>query len=228
MSSDGEAFDEDLDPEGCQEEEARGDDQTESPAYGEPEYWENRYATFPDPFDWYETWPQLLNMLGAYFNSSQLALNIGCGNSMTAVEMGSTFKTVVNIDISATVIMDMESRFKEIPNLLWFAMDCTKLSFDDEMFDVAFDKGTLDAIMCGDNMRGNVESTLREVFRVLRPGGLFFEITYGTPENRVSFFQGFGIDWVMKEPLSLHNPEKGGWHWIYPFEKLPTENSTEI
>ena len=50
-------------------------------------------------------------------------------------------------------------------------MDTMKMTFENETFDVVFDKGTLDAILCGVNSFENAAKMVNEVFRVLKPGG---------------------------------------------------------
>jgi SAM-dependent methyltransferase len=203
-----------------EEDEEDGD---EGPDYGKADYWDDRYLHNREPFDWYQTWEHLHPLLGPFFDGTELVLNIGCGNSPMAVDMGSNFLAVANIDISSVVIEQMESAYQDHQNLLWFTMDCTDLDFEDEMFDVAFDKGTIDALFCGFDAIQKVRKTLAEVHRVLKPDGLFFEITYGKPENRMPTFEGFGLDWMIHDPVPIRNAERGAWHWIYIFEKRTEE-----
>ena len=47
-------------------------------------------------------------------------------------------------------------------------MDVHHMTYDDESFDVILDKGTLDAIICGDESSSNPEQALLEVNRVLK------------------------------------------------------------
>lgn len=46
------------------------------------------------------------------------------------------------------------------------------------------DKGTLDALMCGDAADRDSRAMLREVHRVLRPGGVYMMITSHSPKSR--------------------------------------------
>lgn len=44
----------------------------------------------------------------------------------------------------------------------WEVMDVTDLKYPDEMFDLAIDKSTIDALLCGDNAFINVAKMLKE------------------------------------------------------------------
>jgi SAM-dependent methyltransferase len=217
-------------PRSAEEEEDTGEpaDDGHSPDYASANYWDERYTASPEPFDWYQPWEELLKILGPLFDGTEIVLNVGCGNSMMSAEMRTTFDTVVNVDISSVVIDLMEERFDGIENLLWFVMDCTDMTFDDDLFDVCFDKGTIDALMCGDGSVEKVGLTLWEIYRVLRPGGLFLEITYGRPSSRISQFENYDIDWHLHKPIPIRNLERGGWHWIYVFEKTPRDEEPLI
>jgi SAM-dependent methyltransferase len=195
------------------------DDGSSTPDYGNAKYWDERYALCPEPFDWYQSWSQLEPLIGPFFDRDELVLNIGCGNAPMSIDLGDFFETVVNIDISPVVIGQMEQAHRDKPNILWFTMDCMQMAFDDETFDVAFDKGTIDALMCAQQATQKVGRALAEVHRVLRPYGLFIEITYGKPATRTAMFNSFGIGWTIHEAVPIKNPEKPGWHFIYIFEK---------
>jgi ubiquinone/menaquinone biosynthesis C-methylase UbiE len=64
-------------------------------------------------------------------------------------------------------------------------MDVRDLKYDDNTFDLAVDKSTIDALLCGDKSFLNVSIMLKEVQRVLKVGGIYMIISYGQPENRV-------------------------------------------
>ncbi|XP_022760773.1 methyltransferase-like protein 13 isoform X2 [Durio zibethinus] len=51
-------------------------------AYGEPWYWDNRYAHESAPFDWYQKYPALAPLIHLYVpHRHQRVLVVGCGNS---------------------------------------------------------------------------------------------------------------------------------------------------
>lgn len=64
-------------------------------------------------------------------------------------------------------------------------MDVRDLKYKDETFDLAIDKSTIDALLCGDHSFLNVALMTKEVQRVLKTGGVYLIISYGQPENRV-------------------------------------------
>jgi ubiquinone/menaquinone biosynthesis C-methylase UbiE len=191
------------------------------PDYANPEYWDQRYGAKPEPFEWYQTWPEIYAVVKDYISGAESALNVGCGNSPMSVEMRSVFRRVVNIDISSVIIEEMSQRFAQFTDVEWHVMDCTQMTFGDGTFDAIFDKGTLDALLCDETSIPVLIKVLREVYRVLKPSGYFFEITYGTPQLRNSIFAQLGLDWRMLEPVTIENPRRHAWHWIYTFQKPP-------
>ena len=58
------------------------------------------------------------------------------------------------------------------------------MKYPDGYFDIAIDKSTIDAILCGDNAFLNVARMTKEIQRVLKEGGVYIAISYGKPENR--------------------------------------------
>lgn len=50
-------------------------------------------------------------------------------------------------------------------------MDVCDMSYPSNYFDVAIDKSTIDALLCGDNSFYNVARMTKEVQRVLKVGG---------------------------------------------------------
>ena len=49
--------------------------------YGKPEYWEDRYQKDKEPFDWYQRYSGLKDIVTQYVQPTQNILNVGCGNS---------------------------------------------------------------------------------------------------------------------------------------------------
>ena len=49
--------------------------------YGKHEYWEDRYQKDKEPFDWYQRYSGLRDIITQYVKPSDQILNVGAGNS---------------------------------------------------------------------------------------------------------------------------------------------------
>lgn len=80
----------------------------------------------------------------------------------------------------------MKAKYQTL-NLDWKVMDVRKLEMPDASFDVAIDKGTLDAMLHGslwdpeDDVKANAKAYIDEVARILKPGGRWLYVTYRQP-----------------------------------------------
>jgi ubiquinone/menaquinone biosynthesis C-methylase UbiE len=199
--------------------------------YGKPEYWDERYTKDTDQFDWYQRYAGVKDILTKKLKTNHAILNIGCGNSRLSEEMyDDGYQNITNIDISQVVINQMIEKTKEkYSNLKFKKMDVRELELPNESFDIVIDKGTLDAILCGDNAAQNAELMLKEVYRVLAPTGIYICITYGIPEQREMYFKT--LNWALetnqvKKPNIFSTPlekgedaKKSQFHYIYVLEK---------
>lgn len=107
-------------------------------------------------------------------DKEQRVLVLGCGNSLLSENLQKNLKMtkgVTSIDFEETVIKKMNNRGAE--NVEYKVMDVTKMTFWDNSFDYAIDKGTLDAL-CSDrspDTASRVVEYLNEVVRVLGAKG---------------------------------------------------------
>lgn len=99
-------------------------------------------------------------------------------------------------------------------------MDCTRLEYESETFDLVLDKSTLDAIVCASHAYRKVAMMLREVQRVLKVGGIYIVITFGEPSRRMLHFEREHLSWEIKY-LKLEGEEgsKDGIHHAYICKK---------
>ena len=82
--------------------------------------------------------------------------------------------------------------------LSWQQMNTTALEFPDEAFDAVIDKGTLDSILCGEGSTSNVGKALSEITRVLKPNGVLLMLSYGIPDNRLSYLDNDAYHWSVQ------------------------------
>jgi ubiquinone/menaquinone biosynthesis C-methylase UbiE len=187
-----------------------------APAYGEVDYWNQRYRDHPNElFEWFQPWSNLKPHLSKYLPTSRgTALVIGCGNSSMSCDLLPSYNRVVSVDISDEVVNQMKEKYHSETRLEWAVMDCTKLSYGNNTFDAVFDKGTLDTLMCYDNSAQITEKTVKEVARVLKPSGYFFLVSYGIPKTRKKYFDkvnGFSI----VETVTVAKPGLTTSHFLY-------------
>ncbi|KAG5238425.1 EEF1A lysine methyltransferase [Salix suchowensis] len=96
------------------------------------------------------------------------------------------YENIMNIDISSVAIDIMRRKYEHVHQLNYMEMDARDMSFfPDKSFDAAVDKGTLDSLMCGSDDHISSVRMLREVSRILKPGGIYMLITYGDPKVRM-------------------------------------------
>ena len=127
--------------------------------YGKSDYWEDRYQKDKEPFDWYQRYSGVKDMITQYIQPSFQILMLGCGNSKMSEEMfEDSYSHITNVDISFTVIKQMQEYYKEkIPQMTFKQMDAKSLQFEDGTFDAVIDKACFDSILCGDNSGPNSE-----------------------------------------------------------------------
>jgi len=163
-------------------------------------------------YDWYQDWNGIKNIMEKYSKNSpqNMILNLGCGNSDIGEKMWKDhLGNIVNIDYSESVINYMKERFVALysnnedtclppmSNICYLTMDATKMAFEDEKFDIIFDKGTLDAIL-------NKINLLHECYRVLKKGGYYFIVSHSEPSERDSILGEFS--WKIVEWIRLMHP----------------------
>lgn len=134
---------------------------------------------------------------------------LGCGNSTLSEDLWDDgYHNIVNVDYSAVLIDRMRKRHsQDRPEMEWLEMDVRNLSFQADSFDVAIDKGTMDAMMTAkgdvwDPPQQVVDDCTKEVdetLRVLKKGGLFIYLTFGQPHFRRRFLTRPGTTLEIKE-----------------------------
>jgi len=134
---------------------------------------------------------------------------LGCGNSRLSEDMWEDgYQKIVNVDYSGILIEQMKKRHSILrPEMEWHEMDVRNLTFENGTFDVAIDKGTMDAMMTakGDvwdppqQVINDCNKEVDETLRVLRKDGLFVYLTFGQPHFRRRYLQRDGTSLQIKE-----------------------------
>ncbi|KAL1893552.1 hypothetical protein Sste5346_006382 [Sporothrix stenoceras] len=118
---------------------------------------------------------------------SPSVLHLGCGDSVIPAELESQgYTNQLCVDFSATVINLMSARYAG-RSMRWEQMDVREMGVPSSSVNIAFDKGTLDAMIHGspwsppDDVLDNTGRYLREVYRVLADDGVFVYVTFRQP-----------------------------------------------
>lgn len=167
---------------------------------GDPAYWdvryknelENRQGSY-DLFDFYCRFTDLYPMVKAFFDPTVLhkILIIGVGRSNVVEHLyRQGFRDITAIDISETIITEMQRRYESLSGVEFFVMDVKQLfKFADNTFSIVFDKACIDALFCGTDYLETSGQAFREIQRVLQPEGLFLMVTHAPPIARVPYLR---------------------------------------
>ncbi|XP_049623807.1 LOW QUALITY PROTEIN: EEF1A lysine methyltransferase 4-like, partial [Suncus etruscus] len=143
-----------------------------------------------------------------------------CGNSALSYELSLVgFPDVTSVDYSSVVVDAMRTRIRphaHMPHLRWETMDVRALDFPSGSFDVVLEKGTLDALLAGEedpwtvSLDGvhTVDLVLSEVSRVLVPRGRFISLTSAAPHFRSRHYAQARYGWSLR-----HTTYGDGFHF---------------
>lgn len=137
-------------------------------------------------------------------------LDYGCGTGIHSVSYADKNWFVYGIDISEKSIFaatELSEIFSKESYSQYMVMDCQKLDFSDNTFDVILDYGTFSSL--------DIKKALPEIIRVLKPDGVVFCIeTFGhnpvTNLNRnLNVLRGKRTKWAQSHILKSID-----WRWI--------------
>jgi EEF1A lysine methyltransferase 4 len=159
-------------------------------AYGNPSYWEERYSQDTTAsFDWYLQYVDLKPYLLPLLKKDDEILCLGCGNSpMMSLLYADGYTNISNLDISMIVISTQAKRYKHLIEMDWMTGDVTNMeSLPDGAFDVIFEKALLDSLLCGTDANRRTQLMMKEINRVLKPGGTYVCVSFGNPPSRLPY-----------------------------------------
>ncbi|KAG2447149.1 hypothetical protein HYH02_007895 [Chlamydomonas schloesseri] len=170
-------------------------------AFSLSSYWNDRYKREGGAaFEWYRDYGSLEVVLDRHLDKSQPVLHVGVGTSRIQYQMHlDGFRAIHSVDYAPVCIQQLATLHAHVPGLTYAVADCRSMP---EYADGSFpggvlDKGTLDALLCGDSDEEDSLQMLRECYRVLGPGAAYLQITYAPPRSRLRYLQrpGQGLDW---------------------------------
>ena len=135
-------------------------------------------------------------------------LDVGCADGSYTLRLAEGFRAVDAVDIEPERLDDFRAKLADHPQgdkITLAEMSAEKLDFDDETFDVVTTIEVLEHV-------GDLDATIKEIARVLRPGGRFLI----TSPNRYFPFETHGFDFRGRRM----SPAKGPFlPWVSPLHE---------
>ena len=156
-------------------------------------------------------------------------LELGCGTSTLAAQLvDAGWCNVTAIDISRHAVEAARVRDGLRPALRYLVADARNMKFmAPAQLGAIIDKGTLDAVCCGDGFDWEAKQIANEMVRVLVPGGRWICLSLMPPSVLLPLIQGPKLSCVGYEAISgLHlyamrrcraGTPVTRWHW-HPIE----------
>eukprot|EP00768_Dysnectes_brevis_P008088 gnl/Dysnectes_brevis/713_a786_5606.p1 GENE.gnl/Dysnectes_brevis/713_a786_5606~~gnl/Dysnectes_brevis/713_a786_5606.p1 ORF type:complete len:216 (+),score=42.65 gnl/Dysnectes_brevis/713_a786_5606:40-648(+) len=198
--------------------------------YHLPEFWDERYKTDRDPFEWYQRFAELKPKIQDLFPENARVLVVGSGSSEFSFNLWDDadikIKEIKAIDVSDIVVSRMKEQVGDRSGVEYTTMDCCELGFSDGDFDVVFEKASMDSLLCGENAADRVNQTLDHIHRVLKPGGVFISVSYANRDMRSLYYERESLGWDVEvrqipKPKLLDAPAAADeFHFIYICKKV--------
>ena len=114
------------------------------------------------------------------------------------------------VPIEQVCVQKMSSKY---PHLRFQTMDMTAMTYQPHSFDVVFEKATLDSLVVDckspwdlqDPSYVDLLKALKEVKKVLRPGGVFISLTFTQPHFRVPLLASQGLGWSVQVNIYIRS-----------------------
>ena len=198
--------------------------------YAKPEWWDGEYAkcSKDDNYEWFTGSydDDFINLIISLIPSPESKIvHFGVGISRiqeTLYDRG--YHNITNNDVSEHCINLMKE--SDTRGMKWDVVDILKpLPYEDGQFDVALDKGTLDALIIekadkweiDDDVYETSATYFREVSRVLKPGGIFIQISFGQPHFRRRLFERDEFNWTVN--VQTLEPKRSFHFFVYECRK---------
>lgn len=199
-------------------------------------YWEKYYKGDTQQMDWMVgssvVAVSVVDKLKSHFAKSThplALLDFGCGSSMVSKDISKLCGDSIQITLldyihQALVWQQNNHLDSNVEHKLRHHFDCIQgdartLPFRNETFDVILDKGTLDSLLKDRTSGIHVANcALEECHRLLRRGGLWFQITDEDPDLRLGLIES-NLSSVTTSFSSLGD-DMGFEYFMYIIQKL--------
>ena len=170
-------------------------------AYDSPSWWYDIRGFFILTFAYRSTLGNQARFFGTNFADHHLEVAIGSGSLLDIILKWRKWKRlpkveIAGVDYAEAMLAGARKRFRKSPNVELYLADVTSMEFPDGAFGSA---NVANAVHCFPN----VDGSLREIFRVLKPGGRLAANVLLFPRGRriLRRIAGSINDWGMRKGI---------------------------
>ncbi|KAL6855648.1 S-adenosyl-L-methionine-dependent methyltransferase [Trichoderma novae-zelandiae] len=157
-------------------------------------YWNQHYTGPEKDHEWFRSYNDLVpffndhffNQEGLQAKDNPRVLHLGSGRSEIPEQLASAgYGQQLCIDFSEEAYNQMSKKHENIKGIEWKKSDVRYMEgIPDKSIDVAFDKGTFDALIYGDpwkpeeQVKDDTSRYMKQLHRVLKDDGVFLYVTF--------------------------------------------------
>jgi hypothetical protein len=168
---------------------------SDSAQYGRIQFWDMRYASEHEPFEWYYGYEFFRDTIRDNVPLNAKVMVAGCGSSNMLGDMADDrYENLVGGDWSRVVNAQLKYRYADYPQISLFQGNMTDTDLPEETFGAVIDKALFDSLLCSQTSSTSVAQYVYEVERILNDTGVFIIISYGNPEQRLHYLEQYDID----------------------------------
>lgn len=170
--------------------------------YGSTDYWNARYADqdMGGAFDWLFEFDDVKEIISQLIEKDSHVLMVGAGNANFSRDMFyAGYQKITNIDISDVVIATQKELF---PQMCWEEMDARQMPYENGTIPCVLDKSLIDTMLCYNKSRKATKDFIKEVYRVLEPGGVYISFSLHDVGEVVRYYMQH--DWLVS-PFRILN-----------------------
>ena len=151
------------------------------PAFGSNQYWTDTFADdgiYAQPYDWVASWADMKAQINELIPDKAARILLpGCGNAPFQPDMCAEGYTNMVCGDNCELVIEQMRHGHGCKSMQWDVMDATDMVYEDDSFDVVLDKSLMDCLHCCKGSSAITQAYTNQVFRVLKPGGLFIRIS---------------------------------------------------
>jgi 2-polyprenyl-3-methyl-5-hydroxy-6-metoxy-1,4-benzoquinol methylase len=151
-------------------------------------------------------WARRVKMLSSHLRPGMIVLELGCGTGTFTRELARSGADVIAIDVSAE-LLEIARANCSAPNVQYQIQNAYALSYSEGVFDSVVGSSVLHHL--------EVEEALRNIYRVLKPGGTIFFTEPNMLNPQIAVQKN--IPWI-KRKLGDSPAETAFFRW--PLERL--------